>query len=193
MSTPSRSTRPGAAATLPGSETVSAAPANAEHGPASSVHPAEKGAARPLVLVVEDELHDWQIYGKILWYNGYDVLHAPDGDEGLRLAQRYLPDLVLLDIMLPKRDGLELCREIKEDAATRGIPVLALSGRAAREFEAPARQVGCTGYLEKPISPAEVVREVARVIGPAPASGIGRRPRRFSPMEDAAIGRDAKA
>lgn len=142
-------------------------------------------SSRPRVLVVEDDLHDWKIYGKILWYNGYDVLHAANSSDGLRLAQRYRPDLVLLDLMLPDRTGIDLCVELKEDPDTRSAPVVLLTGRPVREFGDSARAAGCVDYLEKPIRPSEVIRRVRELIGPAPAAGEGSPPRRFSVAEGA--------
>lgn len=123
---------------------------------------------RQLVLVAEDEHHDWLIYGKLLWYNGYDVLHAEDGDEGLRLAREHKPDLVLADLMLPGLNGIELCREIKHDPATSHIPVIMLTARRAAEYGSRATSVGCESFLEKPIGPVDVLHEVERMVGRAP-------------------------
>lgn len=126
------------------------------------------GRKRQLVLAVEDEFHDWMIYGKLLWYNGYDVLHAEDGEEGLRLAREHHPDLVLADLMLPKMDGVQMCRALKADQETRDIPVLFLSARAEREYGQPARDAGCVDYLEKPIGPLEVLRSIEDLVGRPP-------------------------
>ena len=131
---------------------------------------ADPGAERKrqLVLVAEDERHDFEIYGKVLWYNGFDVIHAADGEEGLRLVREADPDLVVLDLILPKIDGLELCRRIKEDEDTRDIPVIMLTARAEREYGRPAREAGALRYLEKPIGPVEVLHIVEDVIGRPP-------------------------
>ena len=143
-------------------------------------------ARRRMVLVVEDDLDEWKLYGKILWYNGFDVLHAADGEEALRMAHRYAPDLVLLDLMLPGRDGLEVCRELMRHEETSNIPVVVLTGRRASEFERELREAGCARYLEKPISPARVVSEVCGMIGVPPAAGLSPRPRKYSRLEDEA-------
>lgn len=131
---------------------------------------------RQLVLVVEDEPHDWEIYGKMLWYNGFDVLYAREGAEGLALAREYRPDLVLLDLGLPEMDGLELCKRLKEDPATSGVPVLILTARPEGKYGEKARLAGCDRYLEKPKTPLEVLNEVESVIGPAPPGAGGRPP-----------------
>jgi CheY-like chemotaxis protein len=138
--------------------------------PADDPHRPEPPAARKrqLVLVAEDEHHDWLIYGKVLWYNGYDVMRAEDGDEGLRLAREHVPDLVLADLMLPGLDGIELCREIKGDPATRHIPVIMLTARRESEYGSRAIRAGCERYLEKPIGPVKVLHEVERMVGRPP-------------------------
>lgn len=124
---------------------------------------------RPLVLLVEDDPHDLQLYGTTLWYNGYDVLTAEDGESGVALAREWQPDLVLLDLLLPKLTGLEACKRIRHAGIE--VPVVALTGRARREFGERARSAGCTDYLEKPISPLRVLHFVEDTIGRAPPSG----------------------
>lgn len=147
-------------------------------GPAEEEAPAPsaKDRERPLVLVVEDDRHDWEIYGKILWYNGFDVLCAADGVTGLRLARERRPDLVLLDLALPEMDGLELCRRLKQPASTPAVPVVVLSARSRARFGEEARGAGCDRYLEKPQSPLQVLHEVEKVIGPAPPGAAGPPP-----------------
>lgn len=132
---------------------------------------------RPLVLVVEDNPHDWEIYGKILWYNGFDVLYAADGTEGLRLSLEHLPDLVLLDVGLPDMTGLELCDELRGHDGSASIPVVILSARPRAEYEPRALRAGCALYMEKPAGPLDVLKEVERLIGRPPRSGDGRPPR----------------
>ncbi len=131
---------------------------------------------RQLVLVVEDNPDDWEIYGKILWYNGFDVVHAWNGAEGLRAAEDQHPDLVLLDLGLPDIDGLELCRRVKQRSRTGQIPVVALTCRAETECGREAREAGCDRYLEKPRSPTDVLHEVEEVIGKPPPGGMGPPP-----------------
>jgi DNA-binding response OmpR family regulator len=144
--------------------------------------PAEAGEqSRPLVLVVEDDPHDWEIYGKILWYNGYDVFYAAEAEEGYRLALEHRPDLILLDLMLPRVDGLTLCRRIKGDPGLADIPIIVLSGRPFTEFGDTVLELGCRAYLEKPISPVEVLHRVEELIGRPPPSGVGRAPEKYPP------------
>src|SRR5262245_48456423 len=86
--------------------------------------------ARPRVLVIEDEraLTDVLVYN--LQREGYETIVAHDGQEGLRKAQMMLPDLIILDLMLPLLSGLEICRELKSGERTRGIPILMLTAKA---------------------------------------------------------------
>jgi DNA-binding response OmpR family regulator len=138
-------------------------------------------ARRPLVLVVEDDPHDWEIYGKILWYNGYDVFYAPDAEEGYLLALEHRPDLVLLDLMLPKGDGFELCRRLRRDSSLKDVPIVVLSGRPFGEFGQTALDLGCRAYLEKPIGPVDVLHRVEHIIGRPPPAGVGRAPEKYPP------------
>lgn len=135
---------------------------------AASRRPARTPRARPLILLAEDDVHDSEIYGKTLWYNGYDVLHAGDGEAALELARRQAPDLVLVDLLLPRMNGIDLCRQLREEPSLRDVPLVALTARAEREFGLLARDAGCSGYLEKPIGPFAVLEAVERMIGRAP-------------------------
>lgn len=138
--------------------------------------PGKSKRERPLVLTVEDNLHDWEIYGKILWYNGFDVLYAAEGSRGLELCLEHAPDLVLLDVGLPDMTGLDLCEALRAEPRTAHTPVVILSARPRREYESQALAAGCVKYLEKPVGPVEVLREVERLIGRPPHSGEGRPP-----------------
>lgn len=132
-------------------------------------HPqASADRKRQLVLAVEDERHDWLIYGKLLWYNGFDVLWAESAEEGLRLATEHAPDVVLADLVLPGMTGLELCEALKADPRTRHIPVIMLTGRSRQEFEGRALEAGCERYLEKPIGPLEVLHTIEDLVGRPP-------------------------
>ncbi len=126
---------------------------------------------RKVVLVIDDDQAERELYGRLLWYNGFDVSYAETGEDGLQLAGEQPPDLVLLDMMLPGMDGLGVCETLKTNARTHDIPVLALSGRRENELGPAARRIGCAKYLEKPISPVEVLHEIERLIGRQPPPG----------------------
>lgn len=122
---------------------------------------------RKTVLVIEDNPGDRTIYGNMLWYNGFDVVFAEDGETGLRLAQELRPDLILLDLQLPLLHGSEISSQLKQDDATKKIPIVALTGRRLIDFGGNAQVLGYERFLEKPISPLEVLRVVEQIIGRA--------------------------
>lgn len=147
-------------------------PAQGENAASAAARPTRRSPRpRPLILLVEDDLHDGEIYGKTLWYNGFDVVHAEDGEKALDLARRHIPDLVLVDLLLPRMNGIELCRQLRQDPNLRDVPMIALTGRAESEYGLLARDAGCSGYLEKPIGPFAVLKAVEKAIGRAPSPG----------------------
>jgi CheY-like chemotaxis protein len=119
------------------------------------------------VLLVEDNEDNLVVYRTILEHVGYKVIEARDGEEGVSQARKELPDLILMDISIPKMDGWEATQRLKSDAATRGIPIIALTAHALEEDRQKAQQAGCDGYLAKPVEPRRVVQEVERFVGPA--------------------------
>jgi len=124
----------------------------------------------PTILLVEDNPDNRTIYGTILRHVGYIVAEAGSGEEGLILARELIPDLVLMDVAMPGIDGWEATRILKSDPATASIPVVALTAHAMTEDRRRAQEVGCDGYLSKPIEPRRVVEEVRRLLGPAAAA-----------------------
>jgi CheY-like chemotaxis protein len=144
--------------------------------------PAPRGRReRQLVLLVDDDPHDREIYGSILCYNGFDVICAVDGTSGIRLARRIMPDIVLLDIGLPDLHGLDLCSSLRTDPDTAHLPVIALSAYAETRMGEQARLAGCTRYIEKPASPVAVLHEIERLVGKPPLPGEGQPPRMTGP------------
>lgn len=124
-----------------------------------------------VILLVEDDPHERAIYGDLLWYNGFDVVHATTAEQGYWLALEGQPDLVVLDLGLPDADGLDLCRQMKADARTAHIPVIVLSARPEDPYAALALHAGCAVYLPKPRAPIEVLNEVVNLIGLPPPGG----------------------
>lgn len=131
---------------------------------------------RPLVLVVEDDPDDREIYGRVLCYNGFDVIFASDVATAVRSARDQAPDLILLDLGLPTGSGLDICRELRQRSDCATIPIIALSGYPEAEMGEPARRAGCSSYIEKPASPVDVLHAVEDMIGKAPLAGVGRPP-----------------
>lgn len=118
------------------------------------------------VLLVEDNEDNLVVYRTILEHVGYRVVEARDGEEGVERAKRELPDLILMDISIPKMDGWEATQRLKADPETRDIPIVALTAHALEEDRQKAVQAGCDGYLAKPVEPRRVVQEVERFLGP---------------------------
>jgi two-component system, cell cycle response regulator DivK len=122
-----------------------------------------KRMANPLrILLVEDNDDNLSVYRTILEYVGHEVLEARDGEAGITEARQGHPDLILMDISIPKIDGYEATRILKADPATRHIPIIALTAHAMEEDRAKARAVGCDGFLAKPVEPRRVVSEIER-------------------------------
>ena len=110
------------------------------------------GAARPRVLVIEDERALTDVLGYNLQREGYETVVAHDGQEGLRKAQTLLPDLILLDLMLPVMDGLDVCRELRSGDRTRDIPILMLTAKAEETDQVVGFSLGADDYVTKPFS-----------------------------------------
>jgi two-component system cell cycle response regulator DivK len=113
------------------------------------------------VLVVEDDPANMMLTVFLLQSAGHTVLSATDAEVGLTLAHDELPNLIVMDVMLPGMDGLEATATLKRDAATRGIPVIALTAQALEGDEARIRAAGCEDYIAKPMRYREFLAAVA--------------------------------
>lgn len=121
------------------------------------------------ILVVEDELDIADLIGFNLQRNGYQVLKAHDGIAGTEIALRERPALIVLDIMLPGRDGFAVFRELRRDPRTANTPVIMLTARAQTEDRIQGLEVGADDYLTKPFSPKELMLRVQAVLKRAEA------------------------
>lgn len=117
------------------------------------------------ILLVEDNLANLKLATLLLEKAGYTVLTAADGEAGVRLAGKHLPDLVLMDIQMPGIDGLEATRRLRTDPATSGLRIVALTALAMKGDEERIRAAGCDGYIAKPFRPAEFLEKVAAALG----------------------------
>jgi CheY-like chemotaxis protein len=115
------------------------------------------------ILVVEDNTDNQIIYRRALEHFGYTVLQAWDGEEGIRMAQEKMPDLILMDIAIPRIDGWEVTRQLLADDRTKHIPIVALTAHALPADRARGTEIGFASYLTKPIEPRRVVEEIERV------------------------------
>ena len=125
----------------------------------------------PLILVVEDYDDAREMYVEYLTFTGFNVESATNGLEAIEMTQRLKPDLVLMDLALPKLDGWEATRRLKSDPATSNIPVIALTGHALAGHAERAREAGCDSFITKPCVPDELVAEISRVLGMSSPAG----------------------
>lgn len=120
---------------------------------------------KPLILVVDDVEDGRTVVCDFLEFRGFDLATAADGVEAVEKALTLVPDLVLMDVWLPKMDGLEATRRIKADPRTAHVPVLALTAHALASARAEAEAAGCDGVITKPFFPRDLEREVRRHLG----------------------------
>ena len=130
--------------------------------------------SRSRILLVEDEKNIAKVIAYNLEREGYQVVAARDGEEGLAKARKESPDLVILDLMLPKLDGLEVCRQIKADAKTARIPIIMLTAKTQEADRVVGLELGADDYVAKPFSVRELAARVKAVLrrgrsGEAPA------------------------
>ncbi len=116
------------------------------------------------VLVVDDSAVIRDLIAVKLELEGYDVLRAGDGVEALEMIAAERPDVVTVDVMMPRLDGFETVERLRADPATADIPVVMVTGRAAAADRVRGEEVGVDAYLTKPFEPAELVDTVARLI-----------------------------
>lgn len=131
--------------------------------------PASMDKSMQRVLIVEDEVDIADLVMFNLQRAGYEVLKAHDGIKGTELALSERPDLIVLDLMLPGRDGYSVFREVRRDARTAHIPVIMLTARAQTEDRIQGLEAGADDYLTKPFSPKELVLRVNAILKRAEA------------------------
>ena len=119
------------------------------------------------ILVVDDEIYIVHILDFSLGMEGYEVITALDGEQALEKVAIEKPDLIVLDIMMPKLDGYEVCKAIKSDAATKSIPVILLSAKGRNVDQKMGFDVGADDYITKPFSPRKLVERINQLLGQA--------------------------
>jgi CheY-like chemotaxis protein len=119
------------------------------------------------ILIVEDTATIVMVEKMMLGGLGCEIETAPNGRAGLEKAKRLKPDLVLLDIMMPELDGIEMCRQLKADPETRAIPVVMVTTKGEPEKVEQAFLAGCDDYVTKPIDKIELTSKVAKYLGKA--------------------------
>ncbi len=120
--------------------------------------------AVPLILIVEDNRESREILEARLLANGYEVITAPDGEAGLHLAREKNPDLILLDILMPKMDGLEVCRRIKGDSTLPFMPIILVTAKADSKDVIAGLKAGGDEYLAKPVNHGALLARVQSML-----------------------------
>ncbi len=116
------------------------------------------------IVIVEDEANIVELVKYNLDREGYRTLYANDGRKGLDLIKQELPDLVILDLMLPELDGLTVCKQLRSDAQTKSIPIIILTAKSEEADRVLGLEMGADDYVTKPFSPRELVARVRAVL-----------------------------
>ena len=130
---------------------------------------------KSLVLVVEDEPAQNELISYNLKSEGFDIITAESGDDALLLVSEYMPDVIILDWMLPCLSGIEVCRQIKQKRATRSIPIIMLSARSEDTDRIRGLETGADDYITKPYSIKELLVRVKTQLRRNRAATIGER------------------
>ena len=128
------------------------------------------------ILLVDDEPSIVKMVGKRLEVEGFDVLTAGDGQEGLRRAQADAPDVIILDLMLPKLNGYEVCTMLKQDTRYQNIPIVMFSAKAQDKDEKLGLECGADGYIRKPFKAQELLEKIRSLLPAAAATSLPSTP-----------------
>ena len=120
---------------------------------------------QPRILICDDDPVILRLLQVNLELEGYEVLLAHDGEEAYRVASKEVPDLIILDIMMPKMDGYQAVEALKENEDTAGVPVVFLSAKAQQSDIDRGLKHGVSDYVTKPFDPSELLEVVQRLIG----------------------------
>jgi two-component system alkaline phosphatase synthesis response regulator PhoP len=120
--------------------------------------------AKETILIVDDETDLLDLIEYNLEKEGYNVLKAENGQDGIRLARKHRPDLIILDVMMPKMTGIEVCKILKEDGELRTKPIIFLTARGDEKTEIEGLEIGADDYLMKPISTSKLVSRIRVVL-----------------------------
>ncbi|MEB3181246.1 MAG: response regulator [Nostocaceae cyanobacterium] len=118
--------------------------------------PSQADIKRPLILAVEDNEDNLDLLQTVLMLMDYSFVAARDGNTGLSIAQQYQPDLILLDMMLPDIEGIELAHQLKQNEQTKAIPIIAVTAMARAQDRERAINAGCNEYITKPYDMEEL-------------------------------------
>ena len=122
------------------------------------------------ILIVEDKPASRELLRTVLERQGYEVTEAEDGEDALVKVRDYVPDLVLLDLQMPLRNGYDVLKEMRRDSRLVNVPVVAITANAMPEDREKVMAAGFNGYIPKPVALARLREEVSRILGGPPAS-----------------------
>ncbi|SMF81913.1 response regulator receiver protein [Azospirillum oryzae] len=126
---------------------------------------------KPTILVVDDEPSIVLSLQVLMQRAGFDVRIARDGDEALRSVENFTPDLILLDAMMPKRDGFDVCQTLRTNPAWKSLPIIMLTARSRDVERQKGLALGATDYITKPFSTRDLLTTVRRHLGLTAAGG----------------------
>jgi two-component system alkaline phosphatase synthesis response regulator PhoP len=124
----------------------------------------EEMAMEKKILVIEDDPATSRLVDYSLRHEGYQVITASNGLEGIRKALKESPDLVILDVMLPGMDGFEICHRLRSEPATARLPILMFSAKAQEIDKNTGLKVGADDYLSKPAAPADILNHIEKLL-----------------------------
>lgn len=138
---------------------------NQESGAPSTAQVSKKGGKEKTILVVDDSPTEIHALKKILAREGYKVEVATDGQQGIESAHSLLPDLILMDVVMPVLNGFQATRKLSKDASTADIPVIIVTTKDQETDKSWAKRQGAVDYLVKPVNAAELVSKVRSALG----------------------------
>lgn len=138
---------------------------------------------KPKILIVDDEPDALELLAFKLRESGYEPLTAADGLRALTVIRDKRPELVVLDLMLPEMDGLEVCRILRRDPVTAGIPIIMVTARAAEMDRIVGLEVGADDYVTKPFSPRELMLRIKKILARSRQSDVPGLPMRHGELE----------
>jgi len=114
------------------------------------------------LLIIEDNEQNFYMMNFLLEKNGFNIIHADNGKDGIEMALKFCPLAILLDIQLPEMDGYAVARNLRRDPALAGTPIVAVTSYAMAGDREKVMEAGCDGYIEKPIDPDTFVSQIER-------------------------------
>ena len=117
------------------------------------------------ILIIDDDKSLQMMLKTVLASNGFEVVSTFSGEEGLTLAKSEKPDFIILDVIMPGIKGREVCRRLKSDPETKGVPVLFLTSKDSEDDVAAELQAGAVGHVTKPVNSMSLVRKIKHILG----------------------------